>query len=437
MACEHVASHGATLHTQGPRQVRAAGVTLPEPRSPIRPAMIGQPGGLARVRAGTERLYWQWQEYRESAATREASALLVSGPEKHSGAPIRSLYFGSGNNLSYLLGLLYDEYRIEEEHRHLRAWQVKDWVQGHRNKVDLVTADLPWPYHHLLADRGLLEAPAWVDQKLALPESWEEVLAQLRSSARGEDLRKIRKHGLQYRIVRDEEAIRRFYDEMYVPHLTHRFGSAAYIEPEWKVRYCAESGALMEILRDGEVVAGQVLFGDRQDMQLLWAGTSGGEFGQQSQGVFPALYYFGVLYAFESGCHAADYCGSRPLLSDGIFQLKRRWGGHVYDGWSRDTLFFLPIHLGQANLSFLTRHPLIARCGNGLVGKVLLGTEPVQPDDVARAELVYATAGLQAIRLYSLQRPGPAALDAARATPGIELVDLSREAEPAAAYCRR
>ena len=398
--------------------------------------MIGQPGGLARVRAGTERLYWQWQEYRESAATREASALLVSGPEKHSGAPLRSLYFGSGNNLSYVLGLLYDEYRIEEEHRHLHAWQVKNWVERYRDKVDFVSADLPWPYHHLLADRGLLETPAWVDQKLSLPERWEDVLAQLRGSARGEDLRKIRKHGLQYRIVRDEEAIRRFYDEMYVPHLTNRFGSAAYIEPEWKVHYCAENGALMEILRDGEIVAGQVLFGDRQDMQLLWAGTSRGEFGQQSQGVFPALYYFGILYAFELGCHAADYCGSRPLLSDGIFQLKRRWGGHVYDGWSRDTLFFLPINLGQANLGFLTRHPLIARCRQGLVGKVFLGTEPIQPDDVARAELVYATAGLQAIRLYSLQRPGPAALDAARATPGIELVDLSCEAQPAAAYCR-
>jgi len=399
--------------------------------------MIGQPGGLARVRAGTERLYWQWQEYRESAATREASALLVSGVEKHSGAPLRSLYFGSGNNRSYVLGLLYDEHRIEEEHRHLHVWQVKNWVEDYRNKVDFVIADLPWPYDHLLAGRGLMEAPAWVNQKLSLPQSWEGVLAQLRSSARGEDLRKIRKHGLQYRIVRDEDAIRRFYGEMYVPHLTNRFGSAAYIEPEWKVRYCAENGALMEILRDGEIVAGQVLFGDRQSLQLLWAGTSGGEFGQQSQGVFPALYYFGVLYAFENGYREADYCGSRPLLSDGIFQLKRRWGGHVYDGWSRDTLFFLPTNLGQANLSFLTRHPLIARCGHDLVGKVFLGIEPVRPADVARVEQVYSTAGLRAIKLYSLQSPSPEALDAARATPGIELVDLSCESQPAAAYCAR
>jgi hypothetical protein len=412
------------------------GAALPEPRSGTRPAMVGQRGRLARVRAGMERSYWQLQEYRESAATREASLLLVSGPEKHSGAPLRSLYFGSGNNLAYVLGLLYDEYRVEEEHRRLNAWQVRSWVDGYRNKVDFVTADLPWPYHRLLSGRGLLEAPAWVNQKLQLPDRWQDVLAQLRSSARGEDLRKIRKHGLQYRIVGDGGAIRRFYGEMYVPHLTNRFGSAAYIEPEWKVRYCAENGALMEILREGEIVAGQVLFADRQSMQLLWAGTAGGEFGQQSQGVFPALYYFGVLYAFENGYREADYCGSRPLLSDGIFQLKRRWGGHVYDGWSRDTLFFLPTHLGPANLSFLARQPLIVRCGHDLVGKVCLGAEPIQPDAVARAEQVYATAGLRATRLYSLQPPSAEAVDAARATPGIELVDLSRESEPAAAYCR-
>ena len=424
------------MNSQGPKQVRAVGAALPAPCAGTRPAIVGQPRGFARVRAGTERLYWQWQEYRESAATREASALLVSGPEKHSGTPLRSLYFGSGNHLSYVLGLLYDEYRVEEEHLHLNAWQARGWVDAYRNKVDLVTADLPWPYHRVLAGRGLLEAPAWVNQKLQLPDRWQDVLAQLRSSARGEDLRKIRKHGLQYRIVRDETAIRRFYGEMYVPHLTNRFGNAAYIEPEWKVRYCAESGALMEILREGEVVAGQVLFGDRQSMQLLWAGTSGGEFGQQSQGVFPALYYFGVLHAFEGGYREVDYCGSRPLLSDGIFQLKRRWGGHVYDGWSRDTLFFQPAELGQATLSFLTRHPMITRCRHDLVGKVCLGTEAIQPDDVARAAQVYATAGLRAIRLYSLQPPSHAAIDAARTTAGIELVDLSRESEPAAAYCR-
>jgi hypothetical protein len=389
------------------------------------------------VRAAVERSYWGWQEYRESAANCEARALVVSGPEKHSGAPLRSLYFGSGNHLSYVLGLLYREYRIENEQRQLRPWQARRWLRDRGGDVDLFAADLPWPYGRVLAGRGLLEAPAWLNQRLPLPENWQGVFERLRSSARGEDLRKIRKHGLTYRIVRDEEAIRRFYYGMYVPHVTSRFGDAAYVEPEWKIQYCAERGALMEILRDGEVVAGQVLYGDGEWLQFLWAGTAGGELGERSKGVFPALFYYGILHAFESGYREADYCGTRPLLSDGIFQMKRRWGAHVYDGWSRDTLFLLPANLEQANRSFLARHALIARSGRDLVGKVFVGDEPIQPDDVARAEQTYATAGLSAIRLYSLQPPSEAAMAAARAIAGIELVDLSREARPAAAYCRR
>lgn len=424
------------MSSQGSRQTRAAGAGLPEPRSTSRPARTGRPGGLERARASGGRLYWQWQEYRESAATHEASALLVSGNEKQSGAPLRTLYFGSGNHMAYVLGLLYDGYCVEEERRHLHAWQAPRWLRSRPGEVDLIVADLPWPYQRLLAGSPLLESPAWLNQKLPLPERWPDVLAQLRSSARGEDLRKIRKYGLQHRIVRDEAAIRRFYGEMYVPHLTNRFGSAAYIEPEWRVRYCAQKGALMEILRDGEVVAGQVLFSDRDSLQLLWAGTAGGELGQQSHGVFPALYYFGLLHAFEGGYREVDYCGSRPLLSDGIFQLKRRWGAHVHDGWSRDTLSFRPTRLNPATLGFLTRHPLITRRDGDLVGKVCVGNSPIGPDDVTRADQLYASTGLRSIRLCSLQPPGPDAVAAARAAAGIELVDLSHEPDPAAAYCR-
>lgn len=408
---------------------------LPQPRSCVRPALVGQPTGLSRLRADLERRRYVWQEYWESAATREASAVRVSGAEKQSGAPLRALYFGSGNHLPYVLDLLYGEHRVEDERPKLSVRQARRWAERARSEVDLFVADLPWPYHRLLSGQGLLEMPAWLDQKLPLPDRWDDVFGCLRSSAKGEDLRNIRRHGFTYRIVRDEAAIRRFYSEMYVPHVTHRFGEAAFVEPEWKIQYCAGHGALMEILCDGEVVAGQVLYGHRDNLQFLWAGTRGAQSGRQPKGLFPALFYYGLLYTFEHGYRTADYCGSRSLLSDGVFQLKRRWGGAVYDGWSLDTLFFRPNDLGPANLGFLTRCPAIARSDRGLVGKVCTGQDPIRPEDVARARQLYATEGLRAVRLYSLSSPGPDALAAASATTGIELVDLSREREPAAAYC--
>jgi hypothetical protein len=415
--------------------VSTAAAALPEPRSLVRSSGSVQPGGFAGARAALERSYWVGQEYWESFTTRTASALLVCGSERHSGEPLRTLYFGSGNHMPYVLGLLYDDYRVDEQYGPLDAWQARRWLVGHGGAADLVVADLPWPYHHLLSQRGFLASPAWVDQKLVLPEQWGAVFECLRNSARGEDLRKIRRHGLTYRIVRDEQAIRRFYSDMYVPHVTKRFGDSAYVEPEWKIQYCAETGALMEILKEGEIVAGQVLFADRDSLQFLWAGTSGGELGAHSKGVFPALFYYGILYAFERGYRSVDYCGSRPFLSDGILQLKRRWGGAVHDGWSRDTLFFRPTRLSPATRGFLTRCPLIARSGRDLVGKVFHGDTAITAAEVQRAGQLYATGGLRAVRLYSLQAPGPDAWAAARTTPGIELVDLSTEPAPEAKYC--
>jgi hypothetical protein len=411
-------------------------IALPEPNSGIRPALPAPPWSLARLRSAVERAYWESQEYLESAASRTATTLVVSGLEKHSGTPLRSLYFGSGNHLAYMLGLVYREHRVDEKHENLRIWSARRWVERQDRDVDLVIADLPWPYHRLLRGRGFIEVPAWVNQRIPLGAQWQDVFAQLRRSARGEDMRSIRKHGLEYRLVREEVAVRRFYEEMYVPHLTRRFGDAAYIEPEWKIRYCVENGTLMEILRDGQVVAAQVLWGNRGSLHFLWSGTVGEEYGTQSRGVFPALYYFGLLHAFEGGYGEVDYCGSRPVLTDGIVQMKRRWGGQVFDGWSRDTLFIQPQDFSPANLAFLANNPLIARCRGELVGKVFFATDPPGPEQVARAEQVYATPGISSIRLYSLQPPQKDAWDVARSTPGIELVDLSGEAKPEAAYCR-
>lgn len=408
---------------------------LPEPSSRIREVTIPPPRNFARLRSALEHGYGEAREHLESAATRTARALVVSGLEKHSGTPLRLLYFGSGNHLAYVLGLAYREHRIEEQHDDLRIWSARRWMERRGQDADLVIADLPWPYDRMLRGRGFIEIPAWVNQRMPLPDHWQEVLAQFRRSAREVGLRNIRKHKLQYRLVHDEEAVHRFYHEMYVPHVTRRFADAAYIEPEWKIQYCVENGSLMEILRDGKVVAAQVLWGNRQSMRFLWNGTVGEEFGSQSQGIFSALYYFGILHSFEGGYSEADFSGSRPVISDGVFQLKRRWGGQVFDGWSRDSLFVRPNNLNPPNLEFLVQNPLIARCRRDLVGKVLFGSEPVGPEQIERARQVYASAGLKAIRMYSLQPPQQASWDVVRSAPGIELVDLSDEPNPEITYC--
>jgi hypothetical protein len=408
---------------------------LPGPGQADRPAREPGPRGLARLKSRVERAYWDTLEFLESAAQRHVGVLAYSGVEKQSGEPLRMLYVGSGNHLAWVRDLAFRECRLDSQENGIAVWRARRHVEARGGDADLVVVDLPWPWHRLLRGGGFIEVPAWINQRFALPARWPDVFPRLRRSARGEDMRSIRKNRLSYRLVRDDAAIRRFYDEMYVPHLTRRFGEAAYIEPEWKIRYCVAGGTLMEIRRDEELVAAQVLWGSRGSMHFLWAGAAGQDFGRETRGIFPALYYYGILHAFESGFDEADYCGSRPVLSDGIFQVKRRWGASVYDGWSRDTVFMRPRTLAGASLAFLARNPLVARAGGGLVGRVLCAGSATA-EDVARAGQVYASDGIREIRIDSLATPAPGALEASAAEPGVRIVDLSREADAAAAYCR-
>jgi hypothetical protein len=411
-------------------------IALAEPASGTRPAAAQGPRGIARVRSGIERAWWDSLEYAVSARQRHVGALVYSGAEKHSGAPLRLLYVGSGNHLAYLRDLAYRECRLESGQDGLPAWDVRKLIAAHEPDADLVVADLPWPWHRLLRGRGYLEVPAWINQRFRLPERWADVFPRLRRSARGEDMRNIRKSRLQARLVRDEAAIRRFYEDLYVPHLKRRFGEAAYIEPEWKIRYCVESGTLMEIHREGELMAAQVLWGSRGSLHFLWSGLTREEYGRETRGAFPALYYYGIVHAFENGFAEADYCGSRPVLADGIFQLKRRWGASVHDGWSRDTLFIRPRRLSGACLELLGRSPLIVRDAGGLAGRVLCGAAPAGFADVERAVQAWASDGIREIAIFSLLPPTPGALAAARESLGVRIVDLSSEANPAAAYAR-
>lgn len=407
---------------------------LAEPADTARPPAAPGPRGFARLKSAAERAYWDAMEFLESAASRHAGAFEFSGTERHSGEPLRLFYFGSGNHLAWVRDTAFSAWTLESERLRIPAWRVRREIESAAGRADLVVADLPWPWARVLRGRGFVEVPAWINQRLALPAAWPDVFPRLRRSARGEDLRAIRKNGLTYRLVRDETAIRRFYEEMYVPHLTRRFGEAAYIEPEWKIRYCVEQGTLMEILRGEEVVAAQVLWGSRGSLHFLWAGTAGREFGNETRGVFPALYYYGILHAFENGFDEADYCGSRPVLGDGIFQMKRRWGATVFDGWSRDTLFIRPRALSGAALEFLVHHPLVERKAGTLAGKVLL-PGAAGAEDVERSLQVYASDGIREIAIHSLAPPSAGAREAASAAPGVKIVDLSREPDAVAAYC--
>ena len=143
-----------------------------------------------------------------------------------------------------------------------------------------------------------------------------------------------------------------------------------------------------------------------------------------------ALWFLGIYNRFVRLRNLAQEAWSGVDV-----QLKRRWGGAIHDGWSRDTLFFRPFDLTAANLGFLSRCPLVVRRRGRLVGKMTWGVPAPLVGDVERIAQNYLTPGLERFRVYSLGQPGADAV-AAGVAAGCELVDLSSERDPAAVLCQ-
>jgi hypothetical protein len=386
-----------------------------------------------RLRKMVEVLTDKWGDRKDSLLDYKAEALLITGKEKHHHYEIRTLYIGALSNCDFILNKVYDLYDVVKK-ENSNIWGIRSHLRILGQLADLIVMDIPWPYQFLLPRNQFIESPAWVCQRTAISLEWSEVERKFSKEARTEDFRKIRKYGLSYETTTDPKDIETFYDQMYCPYLTNRFGDLASIEPRWKIRHFAQKGKLLQIKRDGHVIAAAVLYEWKKCMHFLWTGTREEPGTPLGRGAFSALYYYSMLHAFESSCDSIDFEGTRPFLNDGIFLFKRKWGSYVCDGWSLDTFLFQPKNFGPAVISFFANNPLVIRGENGLAGKILFHNEgkACTPVDLEGLVKRYGGSGLKHLGVASTSGYDPDAWEYARSSPqNMHLVDLSKLEKPA------
>jgi hypothetical protein len=401
--------------------------------TPVRPGLARR----LRKNAGAV-LEYLW-ELSGSVRLYKADAVLVEGAERETGRPFRAFYFGHYDNYAFVLGRAFSELRVVEKHEGCNSLHVRSWLARHAGDVSLLFADVELLFGRLLPTRDYLAIPQWVRQKYVVPETWEEVLGSFRKNTKKTDLRKVRKYGFEVRFARSEEAFREFYHRMYVPYLSRRFADEVIIEPEAKVLRQCRKGELMHIVREERVVAAVLLhlLGDR--LAYVWVGVPDDVDDDLFKGAFSAMYYFTIRHGFERGCREIDFLGSRPLLNDGLFRYKRKWGTHVEDSpVPRGDILLRPLHLDGPLRSFFTANHFVVREGRGIAGQVLLDGEPATRDELAALVDRYHTKGLSGLRVFSLAGFAADAREwAARDEAPVRLFDLSDAPDPAAAFCRR
>jgi hypothetical protein len=365
-----------------------------------------------------------------------AQAILLVGDERHGGGELRCLYVGTGTSLEYLKHLLYTSDVTAETLGESRLPFSPLLVSRHEALANLVVVDVGWPQSKLFSSDSYLETPTWVNQTLPLGDTWQATAARLKTGVKRNHAQRSRKHRLIGSVTHDESAARRFYREMFLPHLERRFGKASRIEPEEDLVECCTESGLLEVSRDGVVLGASVLVREGNILRSAWSATRPELDNQLTSAVFGALYYYTITFGHEHGFALVDYCDSRATLSDGVLCYKRQWGARVGPGDSQDSLLLRPRDFDSAIRSFFVNNPFLLPHGRDFRARVLRDDKVIAAEDLRDFIERNAMDGIAFFDFCSTRGFDPSASEFSQREPRVRLVDLSRSSDKTKDFCR-
>jgi hypothetical protein len=187
---------------------------------------------------------------------------------------------------------------------------------------------------------GAFTSHPWIVQKVPLSRDGKP-----RSSGALEGVfgRKVRKHGLSYRLSTDPNVVASFYREYYLPYHRWRFGDAAHIRSEREFQAATASGFLLQVTKNERWLSGIVCRVHKDEVVALAYGVAVPYEEHLHMGAVSAASYFLIRWAESRGFRWANFLRSRPHLNDGLFEHKRRLGAlPSWDPWPHTTIAVLP-----------------------------------------------------------------------------------------------
>jgi hypothetical protein len=257
--------------------------------------------------------------------------------------------------------------------RFLRTTQISRIVQLHQHRsVDLCVAvsheKLPARIH----DVETFASFEYVRQLLDISGGSSDVKHHKHKKPK-EAERLIRKHGLSYRVTREQADFDEFFERMYEVQKSTKFGAVAFIKSREIVLDLFRRGFLILVLKDGKPIAGGVNCVVGDCMECRESGVLDADESYEKMGAQLALYYFGIQYARELGLRSVDLRSSRPFLNDGIFCHKHLWGATVCRNESLQYhTYFINTGSAPKLAQFYAHNPLIVSTAEGL--QAILGS---------------------------------------------------------------
>ena len=249
----------------------------------------------------------------------------------------RFVYLGEGESLPYFRKILSAN---NEDCSAVKVplWRLRNEFRRRSSPDTLLCLELNRLLRPMVPAGGLLTYP-WVRQRVYL-NSREYGKYRWKIEKNG---RKTQERNYRFRLANDYESIERFYEELYLPYISARFGDSVHLRSLGEFKRWVGSGFLLQVFHGDIWVSGVVCRLRKGELSVLALGHLPEERYPLSFGALSAAYCFLFQYAAEHSLDRLDLLRSKPHGDDGVFRHKRYWGAIAeIDTWPHTAIWFYP-----------------------------------------------------------------------------------------------
>ena len=346
------------------------------------------------------RIYWRVLSKLRAVNFLYLPLWILKGREISTKETLGIIYVGSELNKNYLITLACGSYCEESYLGKKWFWQISKIRKQRGSECSLLIIEIFQPLCILFGKKNCFPIPLWVIGEVDISDSNLEIF---KNKSLKSDLRRIRKHRLDFEVTNDLRQLHHFYHNMYLPYITSAHGSRAFIMNYDYLVHEFKKCDLLLTIKAKEYISGLLIHYSRKGARLWAAGIKDGNLDYVNDGGMGALYYFSYLYLKQKGYKKVNFGASRAFLTDGVLQYKRKWRQKIVDA---DTLSFLvkPLLSTPGLKGFFLNNPFIYTDKNKFKGAVFVTNDQLSSkEDLEKICKSYYLPGISEIFVYRFQ----------------------------------
>lgn len=246
------------------------------------------------------------------------SAYAIKGTVK-GGKKLTTLLFATNEWIEYFLNLVYAEKSTTKCFGNISFDQIPSLINSEEHDVALVSSNKS--FSDFLYSNGFFVLPHLVF-KLDISLPWNSLYKKMDRNLR-RTINRISESSFFFEVTNDPNKLIFFYYELYLPHVSRKYGKTARIVSFEECKRLSKVGGLFLLKNSQKYVSGLVYSKSGNELNLEISGVRDENL---KDNAYYALRYFFVKWAMAQGYEKIVFGMSNPFFTDGTFMYKKKWG---------------------------------------------------------------------------------------------------------------